>query len=59
MSKETHTILAAALTLLGLVLEVGGIIADKNGAVVIGLCVAGGAAQQWIAARKQVREGAK
>jgi len=59
MTKEIRTILAAVVALLGLGLIVGGIIADKNGAVVVGLCVAAAASQQWIAMRKQTKQGDK
>lgn len=43
------------LVLLGLSLMVGGIIGDKNGAVVVGICVAAAAALQWIVISKQAR----
>ena len=55
MTKEIRTILVVVLVLLGLGLMVGGIILDKNGAVVVGLCVAAAAAQQWMAIRKRTR----
>jgi hypothetical protein len=59
MAKEIRTILAVAVMLLGLGLIVGGIIADKNGAVVVGLCGAAIAAGQWIVLGKQTKRGAK
>lgn len=55
MTQEIPAILAAIVVLLGLGLMVGGIITGKNGAVVVGLCVAAVAAQRWIAMRKQRR----
>jgi len=59
MTKEIRTILAVVVMLLGLGLIVGGIIADKNGAVVVGLCTAATAAGQWIVLGKQTKQGAK
>jgi hypothetical protein len=53
MSREMRMVLSAVVALMGLGLMVGGIIADKNGAVVGGMIVAGVAAQQFIAARKK------
>ena len=51
--------LAAVAGLLGIGLMVGGIFTDKNGAVVVGLIVAAAATQQWIALRKQTKQGDK
>ena len=53
MSREMRLALSAVVVLVGLGLMVGGIVTDKNGAVVIGIIVAGVAAQQFISARKQ------
>jgi hypothetical protein len=52
MNKEVRTSLAVLTTLLSLCLMIGGIIAHKSGATVVGLCVAAASAQQWIV-RKQ------
>jgi DNA-binding CsgD family transcriptional regulator len=57
MTKEMRTILVAVLVLLGLGLMIGGIITGKNGAVVVGLCVAAAAAQQIIVMRKPTKQG--
>lgn len=59
MTKEIRIILVVVLVLLGLGLMVGGIIGDKNGAVVVGICVAAAAALQWIAISKQARQDHK
>jgi hypothetical protein len=40
---------------LGIALIVGGIITDKNGAVIIGICATAIAAYQLIASRKQAK----
>jgi hypothetical protein len=58
MVKEIRIILVAVLVLLGLALILGGIMVDKNGAVVVGICVAAAAAQQWTRG-KQTKQGAK
>lgn len=52
MTKEMRVVLVVVLVLLGLGLMVGGIVASKPGAVVVGICVSGVAAQQVIALRK-------
>lgn len=55
MTNKIRTILSAVTALLGIVLIVGGIITDKNGAVVVGICVAAIATQQLIIGRKQAK----
>jgi type IV secretory pathway VirB2 component (pilin) len=59
MTKEIRTVLVVVLVLLGLGLMVGGVIVDKNGAVVVGICVAAVAAQQWIVIRKRTGQDDK
>jgi hypothetical protein len=59
ITKGIHTVFAIVLALLGLGLMVGGIITDRNGAIVIGLCVAAAGTQQWIAVKKQSKQGGK
>ena len=53
MTNRIRTILSAVTVLVGIVMMVGGIITDKNGAVVIGMIVSAVAAQQWETSRKQ------
>ena len=57
MIKGIRTILVAVLVLLGSGLIVGGIITDKSGAIVVGLCVASVATQQLIVMRNQTKQG--
>jgi len=57
MTNRIRTILSAVTVLLGIVLMVGGIITDKNGAVVVGLIVSAVSVQQWIASRKHTSQG--
>ena len=59
MTNRIRTILSAVTVLIGIVLMVGGIITDKNGAVVVGLIVSAVAAQQWITSRKQPNQSDK
>ena len=59
MTNRIRTILSAVTVLLGIILMVGGIITDKNGAVVVGLIVSAVAVQQWITSRKQSNQGDK
>lgn len=56
VSRNVRMVLSAVVVLTGLGLMIGGVIADKNGAVVIGIIVAGVAAQQFISARKQNKQ---
>ena len=49
MSRKVWTVLAVAVLVLGLLLMVGGIVVGKNGAVVVGLCVAVAGCTQLIA----------
>jgi hypothetical protein len=53
MTKEVRMILATVLVLLGLGLMVGGIVTERNGAVVVGLCVAVAATYQWAVMKKR------
>lgn len=53
MSRRMRLLLAAVVVLLGLVLIIGGIAVRTYGAVVIGIIVAGVAAQQFLAAWKK------
>ncbi len=53
MYRQTRQILSIVVVLLGLLLIIGGIGTEKKGAVVIGMLVAGVAAQQFITLRKQ------
>jgi len=59
MTGNIRSILSAITALMGIVLIVGGIITDKSGAVVIGLCGSAIAIQQWITSRKQPHQGDK
>ncbi|MCZ7556283.1 MAG: hypothetical protein M5R41_07780 [Bacteroidia bacterium] len=59
MSRNVRLVLTAVAVLLGLVLIIGGIDASKNGAVVIGIIVAGVAARQFIAGWKSGGEREK
>ncbi len=59
MTQGIRKILIVVVVLLGLGLMVGGIITSKNGAVVVGMIVAAVAAQQWIALRRQTKQGDK
>jgi len=52
MSTSTRRILTVTVVIIGLVLMAGGIMTDKNGAVVVGLCVAAVATQRWMALKK-------
>lgn len=56
MSHNMRLVLSAVVVLLGITLIIGGIVAHTNGAVVIGIIVAGVAAQQFSAAWK-LRDG--
>jgi hypothetical protein len=53
MSRETRLILTAVVVIVGICAMVGGIIADKHGATVIGIIVASVATRQFIATRKK------
>ena len=57
MTNRFRKILSAITGLLGIVLMFGGIITDKNGAVVVGLIVSAVSVQQWIASRKHTSQG--
>ncbi|MDH4140538.1 MAG: hypothetical protein OEV43_08210 [Coriobacteriia bacterium] len=57
MKHSTLRILAFVVVLLGVGLLVGGIVTDKDGAVVIGIIVGGVAAQRWIAMGTQGNAG--
>ncbi len=59
MTNRICTILNAVTVLIGIILMVGGIITDKNGAVVVGLIVSAVAAQQWTTSRKQPNQSDK
>jgi hypothetical protein len=52
MNREIHAVLSIITVLMGIVLIIGGITADKSGAVVIGLIVSAIAIRQWIANRR-------
>ncbi len=52
MSRNMRLVLSTVVVLLGILLIIGGIDAHKNGAVVIGIIVAGVAAQQFTASWK-------
>lgn len=56
MINKIRIILGAVTTLFGMVLIVGGIITDKNGAVVVGICVSAIAIQQLIVSIKQAKK---
>ncbi len=57
MTKAVRTTLAGVVVLIGVGLMVGGIIAHKSGALVVGLIAAAVAIQQWRAARKLPSQG--
>ena len=59
MTKRLRAVLVGLLVLLGLGLMVGGIATGKSGAVVVGLCVAAVAMQQWIVMSNQAKQGDK
>lgn len=59
MTKEIRTILIVITALMGIILITAGIIIDKNGAVVVGLCVSAAAIWQWITSRNQPKQGDK
>lgn len=53
MNKSTQIFLAGIVTILGIVVMVGGIVTGKHGAIVIGIIVSGVAAQKFIALRSK------
>ena len=59
MDTKFRTILTVIIALVGIILIVGGIITDKNGAVVGGLIVASVAVRQLISSRKKPNQGDK
>ena len=52
MTNRFRTVLSSVTVFLGIILMVGGIITNKNGAVVVGLIVSAVSVQQLIASRK-------
>ncbi len=53
MSSNIRIILSAITVILGIVLMIGGIITDKNGAVVVGLCASVAAVTHWVITNRQ------
>ncbi len=59
MTGGIRTILPTVLIVFGIGLMVAGIATGKTGAMIVGLCVAAAATQQYIVMRKQSKEDDK
>jgi hypothetical protein len=57
MKRSSKAVFAGIVVVLGIVLMIGGIVIDKHGATVVGIIIAGVAAQQYMVLLKKDRPG--